>query len=433
LIVDAPAIRLTRDERPIFVAGSIDSKQTRRRGMAEDKLFNYYERQDILPTFANFKSSAELAAYAGARRELFANKLMLPTRLFRDAEVLEFGPDSGENAVVFASWGANMTLAEPHKQAHARIRAYFSHFAQTARLGELVSSDVEGFRGDRRFDIVDAEGFIYTIQPSATWLGIFGQLLNPDGYAVVSYYERYGGFFELALKAIHAAGKALSGLPPLETAKLLFEAKWNSIPHTRSFESWLMDVLENPFVRYRYFIDAAELCTTAHGLGFDIHSAWPSYHDSVDVYWHRKVLSGDEKLRRSVRHLERCRLSFLGGRKLYLVGKADAASAISALIERLVVDVDRLVEAPFGDSLPRVISSLASLREATRTTDIFADDAADIASITATLDSFHRIFGAIGQRDFSAVTTLTQSEPAFIDTWGQPTHFLVVRKRFEDE
>ena len=87
--------------------------------------------------------------------------------------------------------------------------------------------------------------------------------------------------------------------------------------------------------------------------------------------------------------------------------------------------------APFGDSLPRVISSLASLREATRTTDIFADDAADIASITATLDSFHRIFGAIARRDASAVTALTQSDPAFINTWGQPAHFLVIRKRFE--
>ena len=240
-------------------------------------------------------------------------------------------------------------------------------------------------------------------------------------------------FFELALKAIHAAGKALSGRPALETAKLLYEAKWNSIPHTRSFESWLMDVLENPFVRRRYFLDAAELCTAAHGLGFDIHSAWPSYHDSVDVYWHRKVLSGDEKLRRSVRHLERSRLSFLGGRKLYLVGKADAASAISALIEGLVVDVDRLVEEPFGDSLTRVISSLASLRETTRTTEIFADDDADIAAINATLDSFHRIFSAIGKRDFSAIMALTQSEPAFINTWGQPTHFLVVRKRFEED
>ena len=33
--------------------------------MADDKLFNYYERQDVLPTFGNFKSSAELEAYAG--------------------------------------------------------------------------------------------------------------------------------------------------------------------------------------------------------------------------------------------------------------------------------------------------------------------------------------------------------------------------------
>ena len=36
------------------------------------------------------------------------------------------------------------------------------------------------------------------------------------------------------------------------------------------------------------------------------------------------VLSGDEKLQRATRHLGRSRLSFLGGRKLYLVGKAEA-------------------------------------------------------------------------------------------------------------
>ena len=225
--------------------------------MADDKLFNYYERKDVLPTFGNFKSSAELEAYASQRRELFSDKLVLPPRLFRNAEVLEFGPDSGENALVFAGWGANMTLAEPNRLAHPKIQAYFAHFDLTERLRELVLADVEGFSNDRGFDIIDAEGFIYTVQPTETWLGIFHRLLNPDGYGVVSYYERYGGFFELALKAIHAAGKALTGRPALETAKLLFEPKWNSIPHTRSFESWLMDVLENPFVRYRYFLDAA--------------------------------------------------------------------------------------------------------------------------------------------------------------------------------
>ncbi|MBB4426066.1 SAM-dependent methyltransferase [Bradyrhizobium sp. CIR48] len=397
--------------------------------MAEDKLFNYYERQDVLPTFGNFKSSTELEAYASQRRELFSDKLVLPPRLFRDADVLEFGPDSGENALVFAGWGANMTLAEPNRHAHPKIQAYFAHFGLTQRLRELALADVEGFSSDRRFDIIDAEGFIYTVQPSEKWLGIFHRLLNPDGYAVVSYYERYGGFFELALKAIHAAGKALTGRAPLETAKLLFEEKWDSIPHTRSFESWLMDVLENPFVRHRYFLDAATLCAAAHQQGFDVHSAWPAYRDSLDIYWHKKVLSGDEKLHRATRHLDRSRLSFLGGRKLYLVGKADAVQAISASIEALVLDVDGMIDDPFGESLPRVIAGLASLRETIRTTDVLADDAADIEAIIATLDSFHRIFGAIGRRDASAVTALTQADPAFINTWGQPAHFLVIRKR----
>ncbi|WP_018322232.1 class I SAM-dependent methyltransferase [Bradyrhizobium sp. WSM2793] len=397
--------------------------------MTEDKLFNYYERQDVLPTFGNFKSSTELEAYASQRRELFSDKLVLPPRLFRDADVLEFGPDSGENALVFAGWGANMTLAEPNRHAHPKIHAYFAHFGLTQRLRELALADVEGFSSDRRFDMIDAEGFIYTVQPSEKWLGIFHRLLNPDGYAVVSYYERYGGFFELALKAIHAAGKALTGRAPLETAKLLFEAKWDSIPHTRSFESWLMDVLENPFVRHRYFLDAATLCAAAHQQGFDVHSAWPAYRDSLDIYWHKKVLSGDEKLHRATRHLDRSRLSFLGGRKLYLVGKADAVQAISASIETLVLDVDGMIDDPFGASLPRVIAGLASLRETIRTTDVLADDAADIEAIIATLDSFHRIFGAIGRRDVSAVTALTQADPAFINTWGQPAHFLVIRKR----
>ena len=397
--------------------------------MAEDKLFNYYERQDVLPTFGNFKSSTELEAYASQRRELFSDKLVLPPRLFRDAEVLEFGPDSGENALVFAGWGANMTLAEPNRLAHPKIEAYFAHFSLTQRLRELALADVEGFRSDRRFDIIDAEGFIYTVQPSDKWLGIFHRLLNPDGYAVVSYYERYGGFFELALKAIHAAGKALAGRVALDTAKMLFEAKWNSIPHTRSFESWLMDVLENPFVRYRYFLDATALCTAAHDQGFDVHSAWPAYRDSLDIYWHKKVLSGDDKLRRAARHLDRSRLSFLGGRKLYLVGKTDAVQAISASIEALVRDVDGMIDDPLGESLPRVVAGLASLREAIRTTDILADDADDLEAIVATLDSFHRIFAAIGRRDVSAVAGLTRSDPAFITTWGQPAHFLVVRKR----
>jgi SAM-dependent methyltransferase len=399
--------------------------------MAEGKLFHYYETQSVLPTFGNLRSPAELEAYAAQRRELFADKLMLPPALFRGADLLEFGPDSGENAMVFAGWGAQLTLVEPNRHAHEKIRAYFSRFILTDRLSELILTDVEGFSTGRAFDIVDAEGFIYTVQPTEKWLHIFHRLLKPNGYAIVFYYERYGGFFELALKAIHAAGKVLVDSSPLEAARRLFDKKWNSIPHTRSFESWLMDVLENPFVRYRYFIDAPSLCTAADEVGFDIHAAWPSYRDTLDVYWHKKILSHEEKLRRTVHHLSRSRLSFLAGRKLYLVGDADAAGAISASIQELVLDVDRLIDDPFGESLRSVISRLTVLRETISTTALLADDAADIAAITSTLDSFRRIFEAVARRDATALTDLTQTDPAFIDSWGQPAHFLVLRKRPE--
>lgn len=127
--------------------------------------------------------------------------------------------------------------------------------------------------------------------------------------------------------------------------------------------------------------------------------------------------------------MRRSRLSFLGGRKLYLVGEVAAVDAICASIERLVRDVDRLIDDPFGDSLAQVVSRLASLRETLRTARIFADGADDIKSLTATLDSFLRIFSAIDRRDTGGLIALTQSDTAFIDTWGQPAHFLVLRKR----
>lgn len=90
-----------------------------------------------------------------------------------------------------------------------------------------------------------------------------------------------------------------------------------------------------------------------------------------------------------------------------------------------------MIDDPFGESLPRVVARLASLRETIRTTNILADDAADIEAVITTLDSLHLVFDAIGQRDASAVAALTQTNSAFINAWGQPAHFLVVRKRVE--
>jgi len=398
---------------------------------AYNKLFQYYEREQFLPTFGNFDTEAKLDAYALARRRVFDEKLMLPIQAFNGASVLQFGPDSGEDALVFAKWGANLTLAEPNARARSQIRSYFDRFALNDRLLALGADDIEGFPGDQTYDIIDAEGFIYTVQPSDLWLSKFGRHLNPGGFSIVTYYGKYGGFLELALKAIHSAYKTLTLSGPEDAAQALYRTKWDSIPHTRAFGSWLRDVLENPFVRLRYFIDAAEICRSADYHGFDLYSSWPVYRDTLDIYWHKKRLSTGDTLRRNLGHIKRSPLSFLSGQKMYLAGDATEVDALTELSEALLSHVDALIEAPLGERLAAFRLGLKALRLSVRSANILVDDPSAIDEFETLIEALEQIFLAVSRKDADGIARLTNSHPSFISAWGIPNHLLVLRKRLD--
>lgn len=399
--------------------------------MAYNKLFQYYEKEQFLPTFGNFDSPSKLHDYALARRTIFVEKLMLPLEVFSGTNVLEFGPDTGENALVFALWGANLTLVEPNQRAHHQIASYFQRFDLNRNLKRLSDDDLEGFSSDEAYDVIDAEGFIYTVQPTSLWLRVFNGHLRPGGYAIVSYYEPHGTFIELVLKAIHAACKALTGLAPEPAAQMIYDAKWNSIPHTRAFGAWVRDVLENPFVRLNYFLDASTLCRMADQHGFDLHASWPLYRDALDVYWHKKSLSASEVLARSRNHLKRSALSFLSGRKIYLVGSGTEVDHCAKLIDGLLADVDSLIEQPLGGRLAPFQSGLNELRQIVRTANILVDDQSALNDCDALIAALEAVFAAIADKDVAAIAKLTNSNAAFISAWGMPNHFLVLRKRFD--
>lgn len=398
---------------------------------AYDKLFQYYEREQFLPTFGNFDSQSKLDAYALARRRVFDEKLMLPIQVFNGASVLQYGPDSGEDALVFAQWGAKLTLAEPNPRARRQIRDYFDRFGMNDRLLSLRADDIEAFSSDESYDIIDAEGFIYTVQPSDLWLAKFSQLLKPGGFSIVTYYGKQGGFFELVLKAIHSAYKALTLLPAEQSAQALYQSKWDSIPHTRAFGSWLRDVLENPFVRLPYFIDAADICRDADRHGFELYSSWPVYRDTLDIYWHKKNLSAAETLQRNLGHLSRSPLSFLSGQKMYLAGSADEVEALTGLVEELLLHVDALVDAPLGDRLSAFQLGLKTLRHSVRSANILVDSPSAIDEFEALIEALEQIFLAISRKDADGLVKLTNSNPSFISAWGMPNNLLVLRKRLD--
>lgn len=390
-------------------------------------LYEYYRGQQLLPTFADFQGAPEVERYAAQRAAVLRDRAGLPAAMFNGAEILEFGPDSGENALVFAMWGAQLTLVEPNERAHETIRAYFERFGRGASLRGISSAHVLDYVDPARYDLVVAEGFIYTVQPTRAWLAAFHRLLRTGGLFFITYYERCGAIFELALRALHRAHQRLTGLGAEASAQRLYAAKWDAIPHTRRFESWVMDVLENPFVRAATFIDARTLVDDMAASGFDLYSSYPHYGDVLAMEWHKREPALEERAARARAHIERSTLSFLAGRKLY-IGDSPRAAVIAAGARELIADIDALIDADDAAASSRTIAALDGLAAAVHDSSIVADSVAERRAAAEAFAAFSHAFRLAAGGDAEGLVRHTQTDAAFIANWGLPVHLAVGRR-----
>src|SRR3954465_4659831 len=124
-----------------------------------ESLHAYYTKQPVSVSFRNLKDEAELARHTAWRELFFTEKLGLPPAFFRGLRVGEFGPDTGENALSFAQWGAKLTLVEPNTASHAAILSYFERFGLTGQLLALSDAALENFKSATSLDFINAEGF----------------------------------------------------------------------------------------------------------------------------------------------------------------------------------------------------------------------------------------------------------------------------------
>jgi SAM-dependent methyltransferase len=396
--------------------------------MTQPTMYEFYGQQSLLPTYAGLRTEEDLERYQRMRDDVCGAKLYLPKRIFENAELLQFGPDSGEDALVFARSGAKLTLVEPNLKAHPAIHEYFRRFGLESQLEELSQADMLGYRTDRLFDFIDAEGFIYTVQPTSAWLDVFHRLLRPGGLFMVTYYERFGALIELCLKALYALVKRLEPGPAKQIAAALYMPKWEAVAHTRRFESWVMDVLENPFVRARYFLGATELYALAAERGFELYSAWPAYRDSLAVYWHKRPTKLDERSELDRQHLARSALSFVTGYKLYLTAEIDACTEVASLLDILIDGVDALVDRTDPALLAATVDGFEELAQRAKSEALLADGDHNRARAIALLQSLREAFACAGRGDARGVREITTADRAFIESWGMPNHLAVFAK-----
>ncbi len=396
--------------------------------MTYSNVYEYYIEQEVLPTYGGFRSRKELEAYEKQRREIFTDKLFLPKSLFKDARLIEFGPDAGENSLVFGLWGARCTLVEPNIKAHQVIRQYFRQFGLSDKLVRLDHSDMEAFSrraaSEENFDVIDAEGFMNTVRPRSLWIELFGRLLNSDGFVILFDTEAFGSFMELMLKVIHARVREVTGMKSLEVARKLFTTKWNSIPHKRSMESWVMDVLENPFVRLRYFFEPQSLCKEMYEGGFYLYSSWPPYKDGLHVRWFKKALTAEEQLAMQSEFIARSRLSHIFGRKHFLL---NADTSVEKTLSGLLNLCDRMIDRFDTEGAMQCIDHLSAVAKLV-SSDAVVADAQDKVHTLQLIQSLQSILHLLVRGEVSDLIVLCNSDEAFIRTWGLVSHFAIFRK-----
>jgi len=391
----------------------------------------YFEKKGIISQHRNLKSQSDLDSYEQERRDLFTDKLALPPSAFTNSQLLEFGPSAGENAIVFAMWGASCTLVEPNLKAHPCIKKYFEQFKLAQKLVEVDGSTLESYSKrqipDKKFDFIVAEGFIYLVKPDPMWIGFFSRIIKNNGFVILNYCETFGNFQELFLKAIHSRMCKLTGMGSVEAAGKWFGAKWNSIPHTTTMESWVADVLDNPTVRLARFYELKELCTNLCNSGFYLYSSWPPYKNSLEVYWAKKMPKPKEQLESQNEFIERSRLSHMFGRKHFLL---KTGPEMEPSIKELLTLTDSLIDEFDRDKAEKCIEHLGSI-ERLIGSDAVISEPKDVKETLNAIKSIKHILNLLIAGNADDIAAFCSSDKAFIKSWGMPTHYAVFRKGSE--
>ncbi len=270
------------------------------------KVSDYYKGENFNPVPIPIEKGLGWHNHIKKRRNLYERHLMLPLRFFKGADVIEFGCNSGENALYLASLGARVTLVEPNEQVLPRLNHLFRAFALESQVEALLNTDIEGFSSSKRFDVVIAEGFLSMLDNGEESFLKICKCLKEEGTGIISFDDHYGSLLEFMRGLILKLACQLKGLPfeewrgkeSLNIASELYEEDFRKINTSRPFESWWQDALVNPFYNSVYSWKLPRVVLLLEKAGCEFYSSSPKW-ETIDYYfWYKNALTSKERHQR---------------------------------------------------------------------------------------------------------------------------------------
>lgn len=270
------------------------------KGAESSPLSRYYKSIELSPVEHDIRQEELWRLHEKKRRNLLELNLKLPVRLWNGAEVLEFGPGSGENAAILATYGAKLTLVEPLGYLIDKLRDKFAQRDLSDSIRSLHEDTIENFQTRKEYDVVLAEGFIHFLEDPEAAIRKMTSCVSENGFLVLGIVHTAGTFIEFLKKLLLASMIRVAGAKTAEEqmacAKALFFADFEGINHSRGFESWVRDTVLNPLYRRHSMLDLEEVLRGVPD-DFYLYSSWPNYLNMDDLVWH-KTIKDNKRMRK---------------------------------------------------------------------------------------------------------------------------------------
>jgi SAM-dependent methyltransferase len=287
--------------------------------MTIKSLLQYYQENQFNPVPIALGKTSAWESHFTKRHNLYQRHLGIPLSLLRGRSILEFGCNSGENALVLASVGANLTLVEPNEQVFPRLKAIFQEFGFQERIVELVQADIDSFESETDYDVILAEGFLYTLPNRDELLLKISQLLKPGGFAVIAFGDRCSLLLEMTRRMILWRAYQLQGIDnvhskaALNLAKRFYEEDFAQLNASRPFEVWWKDTMVCPFLKSAYHWSYPEILSMVERADCEFYSSSPQWESINHFNWYKNILDKNSRHSQLLENLTRVFPFFLTG------------------------------------------------------------------------------------------------------------------------
>jgi SAM-dependent methyltransferase len=311
-------------------------------------MLEYYQEHQFNPVFIPLQTQDQWQTHVAKRTNLYQRHLSIPISLLSDRAIIEFGCNSGENALVLAAAGAKLTLVEPNTQVIPRLVALFSQFKLEKQIVDLATQTIAEFQSSERYDLVIAEGFLYTLPDRDSLFLKLTELMAPGGLTVISFNDRYGCLLEITKQVLLwracqlAHIENMQSAESLELAKRLYAEDFAKLNASRTFDAWWKDTLVNPFITSRYLWSYPELFELIEKANCEFYSSSPQWTTSKHFQWYKAV---ETETQRNINLLNSWKSSFsyfLSGIPCIAEKSTENDSDIDLVISEVATWIERL-------------------------------------------------------------------------------------------